>query len=154
MFNQTWSFPEFWENYTACYDLVCHSAELPYLFDLDKLTPLTFTVEEQQLANDMIAYWSNFAKTGNPNGITSNRKISKVTQQHWPRLYETPGQYSSLELAASKVSTLVNYVSNQCDFLDELDLYLKDDLKFRDTLSTLKDFLRPEKEQVNEFVIV
>uniref|UniRef100_F6SXV5 Carboxylic ester hydrolase n=1 Tax=Ciona intestinalis TaxID=7719 RepID=F6SXV5_CIOIN len=70
MFNQTWSFPEFWENYTKCYDLVCHSAELPYLFDVDKLTDLSFTDEEQVLANNIIKYWSNFAKSGNPNQMS------------------------------------------------------------------------------------
>uniref|UniRef100_H2XQY1 Carboxylic ester hydrolase n=1 Tax=Ciona intestinalis TaxID=7719 RepID=H2XQY1_CIOIN len=75
MFNQTWSFPEFWENYTKCYDLVCHSAELPYLFDVDKLTDLSFTDEEQVLANNIIKYWSNFAKSGNPNQMSRDSPI-------------------------------------------------------------------------------
>jgi para-nitrobenzyl esterase len=45
-----------------------HFIEVQYLFDLEALgiTP-TFTPEQQELSATMIGYWTNFAKTGNPN---------------------------------------------------------------------------------------
>ncbi|XP_078495956.1 crystal protein-like [Ciona intestinalis] len=152
MFNQTWSFPEFWENYTKCYDLVCHSAELPYLFDVDKLTDLSFTDEEQVLANNMIKYWSNFAKSGNPNQMS--RDFLNTTTEYWPTLFETEGHYSSLQISASQLSVLTDYVSNQCDFFDELDLYLKDDFKLDIRPTELRDAIRSKGENINKFKIV
>lgn len=62
---------QFWENYTLCYDLSCHSADLPYLFDMDTLTEFAFTEAESLLADKMIKYWTEFARFGNPNGQTT-----------------------------------------------------------------------------------
>jgi len=46
-----------------------HAYELAYLFDLGGYHLLT-TPAQEQLADQMIAYWSNFARSGNPNGPT------------------------------------------------------------------------------------
>jgi para-nitrobenzyl esterase len=45
-----------------------HFVELEYLFDLEGfgITP-TFTPAQQELSDTMIGYWTQFAKTGNPN---------------------------------------------------------------------------------------
>jgi para-nitrobenzyl esterase len=46
-----------------------HFIEVQYLFDLGAffgITP-TFTADQQALSNTMIGYWTQFAKTGNPN---------------------------------------------------------------------------------------
>ena len=40
-----------------------HIVEVFYLFNLG----FTFTPDQQQLSNTMIGYWTQFAKTGNPN---------------------------------------------------------------------------------------
>ena len=51
-----------------------HSAELPFIWnDFDRPPATTFykgkdLVKEKELAKIMMAYWTNFAKTGNPNG--------------------------------------------------------------------------------------
>ena len=44
-----------------------HGSELQYLFRMDKL-PGPQTAAQQQLSAQMIQYWGNFVKTGNPNG--------------------------------------------------------------------------------------
>jgi para-nitrobenzyl esterase len=47
-----------------------HGAEVPYVFGtLDAVTPTEpWTSEDYQTSTQMQTYWTNFAKTGNPNG--------------------------------------------------------------------------------------
>jgi para-nitrobenzyl esterase len=51
-----------------------HAAELPYLFTLGSGLPLPAAA--QPLSREMIAYWTNFAARGNPNGPRTG---------YWPR---------------------------------------------------------------------
>jgi len=44
-----------------------HGSELQYLFKMTSL-PGPKTPSQQTLSDQMIQYWSNFVKTGNPNG--------------------------------------------------------------------------------------
>ena len=44
-----------------------HGSEVQYLFNMTKL-PGPQTQAQQQLSGQMIQYWANFVKTGNPNG--------------------------------------------------------------------------------------
>ena len=46
-----------------------HSSEIPYVFgDLDLLNGFAWRPEDHQLSQQMQKYWTNFARTGNPNG--------------------------------------------------------------------------------------
>ncbi len=48
-----------------------HSLELPYIFgalDQPQWSWLKFSRDDQQLSDQLQTYWTNFAKTGNPNG--------------------------------------------------------------------------------------
>jgi para-nitrobenzyl esterase len=51
-----------------------HSGELPFLFDIDNKSiemtgkPVPLTEQQKALASTMIRYWTQFARTGNPNG--------------------------------------------------------------------------------------
>ncbi|MEO6079582.1 MAG: carboxylesterase family protein [Steroidobacteraceae bacterium] len=47
---------------------VPHGAELPYVFQQLNLTKLPWTDADRRIADAMGTYWTNFAKTGNPNG--------------------------------------------------------------------------------------
>ncbi|MDO4337255.1 MAG: carboxylesterase family protein [Eubacteriales bacterium] len=51
------------ENYGAC-----HGAELPYVFETMKETGRPFDGSDYDLSKTITAYWTNFIKTGNPNG--------------------------------------------------------------------------------------
>lgn len=45
-----------------------HGMEMPYVFGHLDLQSLAWSAADRQLSDTMIAYWTNFAKTGNPNG--------------------------------------------------------------------------------------
>lgn len=66
---------------------VCHSAELFYVFGFTKLL-LGFFFKDWALSDQIMAYWANFAKTGNPNG---------EDLPEWPS-YGSPDQRRYLEI--------------------------------------------------------
>lgn len=72
-----------------------HALELPYLFE-DYLCPQgvsqSLTADQAKLSRDMIAYWTNFARMGDPN--------ASAASPSWPRYNET-SQYLSLVLQRS-----------------------------------------------------
>jgi para-nitrobenzyl esterase len=45
-----------------------HGAEMAYVFDHFDLNPRAWTEVDRHLAQTMASYWTNFAKTGDPNG--------------------------------------------------------------------------------------
>ena len=45
-----------------------HGMEMQYVFDHLDQTQLPWTIQDRRLASDMSAYWTNFAKSGDPNG--------------------------------------------------------------------------------------
>lgn len=47
---------------------VPHGAELPYVFQKLELTPQPWTEADHRISDAMATYWTNFAKTGSPNG--------------------------------------------------------------------------------------
>lgn len=61
-----------------------HGAEIIYAFDNLQRRPAAWTAEDRRVAQTMSAYWVNFARTGDPNGVGQD----KVTMPRWPR-YET-----------------------------------------------------------------
>ena len=45
------------------------------MFGSVSLAGLTFTADEVQLSNDMMQYWGNFIKYGNPNGDFTQKAV-------------------------------------------------------------------------------
>jgi len=85
-FNHSISFDGWGSRYFFCRGHVCHGSELPFVFHTTG--NFSFTNEEEKLSNSMIDYWTNFAKSGDPNvGVSVPRKWDPVTDpNHIPYL--------------------------------------------------------------------
>lgn len=81
-----------------------HSLELRYLFDVGGAPPLD--AAQQALADQMIAYWSRFVRTGDPSG---------EGQPKWPAYTASDGQWLSLRPDGSRIATDFGQ-EHQCQF--------------------------------------
>ena len=52
------------------YDIMAapHAADLPYVFGTIDAPGIDWSADDRAISNAMIGYWTNFAKSGNPNG--------------------------------------------------------------------------------------
>ena len=93
-----------------------HSGEMPYCYGNLKLSGKTFAYDESdyKLEKTMLTYWSNFAKTGNPNGeglptwdeYTSNGQVMELGEHVGPfedkylALYDLIDRYIDKQIAS------------------------------------------------------
>eukprot|EP00029_Vermamoeba_vermiformis_P012182 TRINITY_DN69_c0_g1_i1.p1 TRINITY_DN69_c0_g1~~TRINITY_DN69_c0_g1_i1.p1 ORF type:complete len:524 (-),score=111.34 TRINITY_DN69_c0_g1_i1:32-1603(-) len=104
---------DFWQpTYPFCVGHVCHGVELPFLFNTLQLFNMQPTPQEVQMSNAMIDYWTNFAKTGNPN------KPAPV--QYWPQFDYT--SFNSLDIN-TPISVVQGLKKNKCDFWDGIGYF-------------------------------
>lgn len=109
-FNQSLSYDGWGPNYTFCIGHVCHGVELPYLFDSARGAGFHTTAAEETLSHYFGAYWTNFARTGNPNKGTQNAGLN------WPA-YDTKTRYN-LELAAPNAYIVPGLRNSHCTWWD------------------------------------
>lgn len=64
-----------------------HGMEMPYVFDHLDQQAFEWTAEDRELASVIPSYWTNFAKTGDPNGDGL---------PHWPEFAAEPDQVMNL----------------------------------------------------------
>ncbi len=84
-----------------------HSDELEYVFGtLDARHGATWRPEDRKLSEQMIGYWTNFARTGDPNG---------KGLPHWPR-YDTDKQLIHLD---STITSGPDALRAQFEFLQK-----------------------------------
>lgn len=65
-----------------------HAGEIEYVFGTLKSVNVPWQPEDWKLSDEMMTYWTNFAKTGNPNGATLPR---------WPS-YDKRSRYQVMHL--------------------------------------------------------
>lgn len=112
-FNHTISF-DAWAHFWYCRNSegrghVCHGAELPFVWHSSG--EFTFTREEETLSRIMIDYWTNFAKSGDPN-------IGLPTPVEWP-IFD-PYNPQNIEFESDKTKIVTRLQSRQCDFWDKM----------------------------------
>ncbi|MGW0231978.1 carboxylesterase/lipase family protein [Actinopolymorpha singaporensis] len=93
-----------------------HGAELPYLFDgsFDGPGNPELTPAQQRLARWMIAYWSTFAATGDPDGDRDNA-IGGGTGPRWPA-YRGDGRVLALASGPDGTAVVDAGQAHHCPF--------------------------------------
>ncbi len=117
----TWSYQfdhvssfNIWPNTPDCADNVCHGEELPYVFHSAENRGYKFTVNEDQLSNLMVGYWTNFAKELNPSHSENN----------WPQ-FEPDALNLIFVTPLSAISAKSDLGAN-CEFWDSVGYDLRE----------------------------
>jgi para-nitrobenzyl esterase len=96
------------EGHEAEADLAYHSAEIEYVFGTLDWKKISWRPEDYKLSEQVGAYWTNFAKTGNPNGAGLGA---------WP-IYIRKSGYQVMHLGAAPRAT-ADKQREQFVFLDK-----------------------------------
>jgi len=98
-FDHVMSFsPAAWgPNEAYCFNEVCHGEELAFVFgNQDPALGVSFTADEVALSESIQTYWSNFAKSGNPN-------LPVVPAVAWPQFESSSESMMSMVTPAFDV---------------------------------------------------
>lgn len=112
-FNQSISYDGWGPNYTFCVGHVCHGVELPFLFDSARGAGFHTTDNEEILSKYFGAYWTNFARTGNPNAGTQPNPAGVF----WPP-YDSANR-PNIEMSAPKAWVVKGLRKSYCDSWDK-----------------------------------
>ena len=96
------------EGHEAEAGLAYHSAEIEYVFGTLDWKKISWRPEDYKLSEEMGTYWTNFAKTGNPNG---------AGLAEWPK-YEEKSGYQVMHLDAAP-RAMADTQRQQFMFLDK-----------------------------------
>ncbi len=94
-------------NPIKCSDHACHGDELPFVFESSWAK---FTAAGRRVSQSMATYWTNFAKSEDPN------EPLRVPLS-WPRVTAGNETYMYIQ---DPLQIEENYLKNDCDFWDEI----------------------------------
>lgn len=111
-----------WSGLSCCYDHVCHSAELPFLFNTASVDNFTLSPPERLLSNRMLCFWGAFAHAGDPGSRAQQTGFCRQQRPPaWPRYSDTS---SWLEMNFTvRAHAQVGTRDHICDFWDKLGIY-------------------------------
>lgn len=96
-----------WGLWSYCNGHVCHGSELPFFF---QSTWVNFTDAGRRVSQSMGTYWTNFAKSQNP-----NQPVSTTVQ--WPKPTMGDEKYMYFQ---DPLQVESDYIKNDCDFWDTI----------------------------------
>ncbi|XP_035660267.1 acetylcholinesterase 1-like [Branchiostoma floridae] len=115
----------FWHGHAYCQGHVCHGEDIPFVFQTPLLINLTFTREEQVLADTMVYHYGNFAHTGDPNKASPNvYTTGNVLKSplNWPR-YNKGNLFPNMNFTTTQSVIVQDYNKEKCDFWDKENIY-------------------------------
>ena len=121
VWEQVFSYP-IYGKFSACNNYVCHGTELPFLFKVHKHGKFDFTDEELSLSKRLAEFWTNFAKTGNPNDPDDGSNIDI----QWPEYTQGNG-WPVYAFKNSLCQVYTDYRKRYCDFWDSVGYDVSED---------------------------
>jgi para-nitrobenzyl esterase len=111
--------PSYFPDMTGFKPLAYHTADIQYLFPGyhggDKGTPHALNARQKTLSDRLVTAWTNFARTGNPNG---------TGDKPWPRYTQDAPKYLAQNISGlSTISDSDFTNSHQCGFWEKLLTY-------------------------------
>jgi para-nitrobenzyl esterase len=101
--------------------LAYHTSDIQYLFPLyhggNKGISHPLNKKQEKLSDQLVAAWTNFAWTGNPNGQGNSP---------WPRYKKTNGAFLAEDIAPAGLSILTDAqfaAEHKCAFWDSVNVY-------------------------------
>ncbi len=99
-----------------------HTSEIEYLFPLfhgGQGTPHPLDAAQEHLSDQMVLYWSTFARTGNPNGLANPRWQPYSAAKDDVIVLNEPKPHMSYGYGSQ---TYPNNMRNDCEFWDTIPL--------------------------------
>ncbi|XP_069137687.1 crystal protein-like [Argopecten irradians] len=125
VFDYPWKFLNSSRFVPYCRDKACHAAEIPFLFQTVHRGGFQLSMEDQQIADELLIYWSNFAKFENPNGDPTAETVQNRTLS-WPR-YSSRGPFRFAGMVFTKPRSHVelDYFGVVCNAFNQNDFRAK-----------------------------
>jgi len=89
-----------------------HGYEIDFVFGLPLNDSYSYTDEEKLFSQRIITYWSNFAKSGNPN--TASTSAPSPEEEEWPEYDVEERRYLEMDVSGSVVKQGLR--NRQCQF--------------------------------------
>jgi len=95
---------------------VMHGDEIAYVFGdpFRRVGAVNYTDKERMLSVDIMTYWSNFAKTGDPNKFLNGSWVPSLRGVYWPVHSHTDREY--LEIQTVRHNNKSAFKVKECQF--------------------------------------
>lgn len=123
LYDHAFSFPGWEPHFNFCQGHVCHGSDMPLVFQTASYAGFQFTQEELILSDDLITYFTNFAKSGNPNspGVGKHSRPTKRQEQivNWPN-YNSDNGWPLMRFMTPNSKLDPDFNAPYCDFWDRV----------------------------------